>query len=142
MRSFVPVYRDEYATCHVFPFISATGSYFHFWTHNTVFSTCSAACPIFVSMNYFLLNIGQKLINLTSVFITLLVKCFSTVFKNINSNILFITKNVPANRDEMFIWEKNVPRKRDPGFMKVGSLIDGRIFFHINRFWFFNRVLL
>ena len=31
---------------------------------------------------------------------------------------------------------KNVPPKRDPGFMKVGSLLSGRIYFHINRLWF------
>ena len=29
----------------------------------------------------------------------------------------------------MFIWGKNVPPKRDRGFMKVGSLL---IYFHIN----------
>ena len=31
----------------------------------------------------------------------------------------FINKNTPAKWDEMFIWEKNVPPKQDPGFMKV-----------------------
>ena len=43
-------------------------------------------------------------------------------------------KDVPAKRDEMFIWDKNAPPKRDPGLMKKGSLLGGRIYFHINRF--------
>ena len=54
----------------------------------------------------------------------------------------FISKNAPAKRDETFIWEKNVPPKRGPGFMKVGSLLGGRIYFDITRFRFFNRILL
>ena len=57
-------------------------------------------------------------------------------------HINFKNKNVPVNRDEIFIWGKNVPSKRDPSFMKVGSLLGGRIYFHINRFRFFNRILL
>ena len=31
---------------------------------------------------------------------------------------------------------KKFPSKRDPGFMKVESLLGGRIYFHINRFWY------
>ena len=54
----------------------------------------------------------------------------------------YINKNVPTKREEMFIWEENVPPKRDPSFMKVGSLLDGTIYFDINRFWFFNKILL
>ena len=37
----------------------------------------------------------------------------------------FINKDVPAKREEMFIWEKNVPPKRDLGFMKEGNLLVG-----------------
>ena len=48
-----------------------------------LFSTCVAACTVFIFMNYFLLNICQQLINVTSVFITLFFKCFSAIFKNI-----------------------------------------------------------
>ena len=51
----------------------------------------------------------------------------------------FKNEDVPAKRDKMFIWDKNVPAKLDPAFIKMGS---GRICFHINRFWFFNRILL
>ena len=43
-------------------------------------------------------------------------------------------KNVPAKRDKMFIWEKNVPPEQDPDFAKVGSLLGGIIYFHLNRF--------
>ena len=42
----------------------------------------------------------------------------------------FISKNVPAKLDETCIWEKDVQPKRDPSFMKVGSLLGERIFFH------------
>ena len=52
------------------------------------------------------------------------------------SHIHFILQNVPAKREETFIWEKNVLPKRDPGFMKVGSLLGEIIHFHTNRFWF------
>ena len=31
---------------------------------------------------------------------------------------------------------------RDPEFMKVKSLLAWTIYFHINRLWFFNRILL
>ena len=48
-----------------------------------LFSTGVAACTIFVFMNCFLWNIGQKLINLTFVFITLVVACFPAIFKKI-----------------------------------------------------------
>ena len=53
----------------------------------------------------------------------------------------FANKNVPAMRNQMFIWEKNVPPKQDPGFMKVVSLL-GRIYYHKNTFCFLNRILL
>ena len=45
-----------------------------------------------------------------------------------------IKKNISTTWDEMFTWEKNVPPKRDPGFMKVGSMLGGITYFHINRF--------
>ena len=48
----------------------------------------------------------------------------------------FISKNIPAKRDETFIWEKIVPPKRGPGFIKVGSLLGGRIYFHKTDFDF------
>ena len=77
----------------------------------------------FVFMNYLLQNIGRQL-NLTS-FLKIL-------------RMFFINKNIPAKRDETFIRENIVPPKQDPRFMKVGSLLRGRICFHINRFWVFN----
>ena len=43
----------------------------------------------------------------------------------------FINESVPVKLDETFIWEKNVPPKRDPGFMKVGSQLGGRIYFQL-----------
>ena len=46
----------------------------------------------------------------------------------------FINKNISAKQDEMFIWEKNASPKRDPGFIKVRSLLGDRINIHINRF--------
>ena len=48
----------------------------------------------------------------------------------------FVNKNVPAKQDETFTQEKNVPPKRDPGFMNVGSLLGGIIYFHIKNFDF------
>ena len=39
----------------------------------------------------------------------------------------FINKSVPAKPDEIFTKEKNVPPKRDFGFIKVESLLVGRI---------------
>ena len=122
---------------HVFPFISTTGSYFHFWILITVFSTCVAACPIFVFYELFFNFYLILAINLTSVFITLFAKCFSAVFKNINLNMLSVNK-VGRNAYN----GENVLPKRDVGFMKVGSLIDRRIYFHVNWFWFFNRIIL
>ena len=53
-----------------------------------------------------------------------------------------MNKNIPANRGKMFIWKKNVPPKRDAGFMKAVSLLGEMTYFHINRFWFFNGILL
>ena len=52
-------------------------------SESILFLTVGVACTIFVFMNYFLLNIGQQLINLTSVFITLFIECISEIFKNI-----------------------------------------------------------
>ena len=122
-----------------FPFIFATENYFHFWVH-IIFI---AACTIFVFMNYFtifyelLLN---QLINLTSFLLCFSLNVFPHSLKI--SHMHFISKNIPAKRNETFIWINNVPPKRDPGFMKVGSLLGGRIYFHRNRSWFFNRILL
>ena len=47
---------------------------------------------------------------------------------------LHFTNNIPAMRNEM-----RISPKQDPGLMAVKSL---RIYFHISRFWFFNRILL
>ena len=74
---------------HVFPLLSSL-----------FFSTCVAACTIF--MNYFLLNIGQQLINLIFFFYCAFI--FSGIFKSFRMR--FRNKNITANRDEMFIWEK------------------------------------
>ena len=126
----------DYTFC---PFIFATESYFHFWVH-IIFI---AACTIFVFMNYFIIFyelLFNQLINLTSVFITLFVECFSAFFKNI-THALYKQKR-PCKAGWNAYMGKNVPPKRDPGFIKVGSLLGGRIYFHINRFWFFNRTLL
>ena len=91
-------------------------------------------------MNYFLLNIGYQLINLNSIVVTLLVDYFSAIFENITQN-KSINKNIPAKRDKVFVWEKNVPPERDPGFMKVVSLLGGKIYFYINKFEFFESIL-
>lgn len=40
------------------------------------------------------------------------------------------------------LYQTNVPLKRDPGFIKVGSLLGGITYSHTNRFQFFNRILL
>ena len=45
--------------------------------------------------------------------------------------MLLINKNVPAKRNETFICEKNVSTKQDPGFLKVGSMLGGRIYFKV-----------
>ena len=42
--------------------------------------------------------------------------------------MLFLHKNVPAKEDQMFMWEKNVPPKRDPGFIKMGFLLGVSIY--------------
>ena len=105
-----------------------------------LFSTCVKAFTIFIFMNYLLLNVGQRVINLTSV----LLRFCSTVFLESLKilHMLFRHRNVPEIRNEMFLWGNKVPPKWDPGFIKVRSLLDGRIFFHTNRFWFFNRILI
>ena len=78
----------------------------------------------------------NQLINLLSVSITLFVECFSTIF----INITYVLCKWKAGWN--VYMGKNVPPLRDPGFMNVRSLLSGRIYFHINRFWFFNRILL
>ena len=106
-----------------------------------LFSSCVAASMHhFCFYELFILNIGQQPINLTSVFIKLLVECFSAIFKNI-AHALYKQK-LSAKWDEMFICEKTVPPKWGPSFRKEGSLLSVRIFFHINRIWFFNKILL
>ena len=46
-----------------------------------------------------------------------------------------INKNVPLQSGTKRLYGKeNVPPKRDPGFMKVGSLLGGRVYFYINVF--------
>ena len=82
-----------------------------------------AACAIFVFMNVFLQNIGQQLINLNSVFTTLLVEW----------NALKKQKR-PCKTDGNVYMEKNVPLKRNPRFLKVKSLLGGKIYFRINKF--------
>ena len=89
----------------------------------------------------------NQLVKLTSVFITLVVNCFSAIcnlFKSI-THTLYTQKPHCKVRQNVDMG-KNLPRqsgtKRDPGFMKVDSLLGGRIYFHINRFRFFNGILL
>ena len=82
----------------------------------------------------------NQLIHLTSVFVKLFVEGFSVIFKNITHSLYKQKRPYKAGRT--VYMGKNVPPKWDPGFMKVGSLLGGRIYFHINRFWFFNRILL
>ena len=63
-------------------------------------------------------------IHLTSVFITLFAKCFSAVVKNINLNMFFVNKHVPAKWVEMVIWEKKRSTKARSRFYESG--IPGR----------------
>ena len=122
----------------LFPFIFATEIYFHFWAH-IIFI---AACTIFMFMIYFIIFyelLLNHLINLASVFITLFVEYFSAFFKNIT--YAFYKQKRPCKAGWNVYKGRNVPPKRDLGFMKMGSLLGGWIYFHINRFWFFNRIL-
>ena len=118
---------------HVFSLYLSTESYFHFWAH-IIFI---AACTIFVFMKYFttfcelLLN---RLINLTSVSITLSAECFSAIFKNI-THALYKQKR-PCKVGWNVYMGKIVPPKRDPGFLNVGSLVGGIIHLHIADFDF------
>ena len=82
----------------------------------------------------------NKLINLTSVSSRLFCKCFSAIFKN-TIHALYKQK-YPYKAAWNVYMAKNAPPKRDHGFMTVGSLLGGRIYFHVDRFWFFNRILL
>ena len=97
-----------------------TGSYFHFWNHiiiNTCYSTHHFCFyDLFLTKHWSIAHSFSF--------------CFSyTFYQSLKMlHMHFINKNVPA--------------KRDPGFMKVGSLFAGRIYCHINRFWFFNRIPL
>ena len=120
-----------------FPFTFATESYFHFWAH---FHRCMHYFCLYELIYDFLWLITQPALIWLPFLLRFSLNAFLHSLKILH--MYFISKNVPAKRDETFIWEKNVPPKRDPGFMKVGSLLGGRIYFHINRFWFFNRILL
>ena len=57
---------------------------------------------------YIMLN---QLVNLTSVFVMLFVKCFL-------SHMLFINRNLPAKWDELFIWEKTSHQSEIPVLWK------------------------
>ena len=90
-------------------------------------------------MNYFLLYIVNN--SLTFVLITIFVECFSAIFKKL-THLLYKQKG-PCKAERNVYLEKNVPPKRDPGFMEVGSLLGGRINTHIiHRLRFFNKILL
>ena len=39
---------------------------------------------------------------------------------------MFFLFAFPAKRDEMFLWEKVIPPRRDTGFMNVGSVLGGQ----------------
>ena len=128
---------------HVFVsyFVFARGSNFLLWSH--IFSHYVAACTIFDFMSYSLLNNARlERINSTSVF------CKYAESSNVFPQSLkilrmpFMNKNIPAERDEMFLWKKKVSPKWDPVFLKDGFMLGRMIYFHINRFWYFNRVLL
>ena len=85
------------------------------------------------------LHVGQQqLINLTSVFTALFFECFSAIFKN--TAHAFYTQKRPCKSGRNVCMGKNVPPKRDPGFIKMGSLLGGRIYFQINGFLLFNRI--
>ena len=105
----------------------------------TLFSTQDAS--LFVFIKYFtifydlLLN---QIINLTSVFNTLFLECFCAIFKNI-TQVLY-KQNRPCKAGWNVYMGKNAPTNWCPGFMNVGYLLGGIIYFHINRFWFFNRI--
>ena len=89
---------------------------------------------------YIMLN---QLVNLTSVFVMLFVKCFFAICNLFKSITHALYKQKPPCKVGWVVYMgKNFPPKWDPGFMKVGSLSAGRIYFHIIRFWFFNRILL
>ena len=78
-----------------------------------LFSTCVAACTIFVFMNWFLLYIGQQLINLTSVFITIFVKYFSAIFKNITQALYKQKRHWKVKRNVYLV--KKSPTKMGSG---------------------------
>ena len=61
----------------------------------------------------FLWIIFYLILDLTSVFITLFTKWFFTVFKNINLNMLFVNKHVPAKRVEMCRWGKKTSHQSE-----------------------------
>ena len=106
--------------------------YFYFWA-NIVFI---AAGTIFVFMKYFIIFYGlllNQLIYLTSVSITLFVECFSAIFENI-AHVLCKQKR-PCKAGWNVNIGKKVRPKQDPGLMNLRSLLGGRIYFHINRFW-------
>ena len=64
-------------------------------------------------MNYFLLNIGQQLINLTSVLLY-----FSVIL-----HMDFVKNNVPVKRDEIFMWKKR-PTKARSQFYESGISVE------------------
>ena len=76
----------------------------------------------------------NQFINLSSAFITLFAECFSAICKNIAHALYKQKRPCKAGRD--VYMGKNVPPKRDPGFMRVGSLLGGIIYFHITDFDF------
>ena len=51
-------------------------------------------------------------IHLTSVFVTLFAKFFPAVFKNINLNMLFLKKHVPAKRVDVHVGKKRLIKAR------------------------------
>ena len=99
---------------HFFLYL-CTGTCFHFWNHIT--STLVAARTIFVFRSFWSTAHSFDF-------------CFYYSFYQ-SLKVLrmpFINKNVPA--------------KQDPGFLKVVCLFSERIYCHLNRFWFFNRIFL
>ena len=86
-------------------FIFVLGSYFRFWGH-IVSNVCSNMKHV-CFMNYFWLDIGQQLINMTSLFVMLFFECFPTIFRKI-PHALFKPKR-PYKAGQNVYMGKNVP---------------------------------
>ena len=119
-----------------FPFIFATGSYFHFWLDILLI----AACNIFI----FKWTIFTKECSASLLIWLLFLLRSSTnaflVFKNI-AHALYKHKR-PCKAGREVHMGKKYPTKARSRFYESGVPVGGIIHFLINRFWFFNWILL